>query len=315
MKHLLFIRAVFLNISICLSFSAFPQENTFPEKQDIQEPADKQAYSDLMERIKKQADLIITTAKKLSKKIPAERVFEWAAVEIEWVMQPLFGPANAWLFQERHYKLDELAKELKVTVEPKKMEQPRLNVEQRFEVQVVADVESLLLNEGWILEEKKKITSTELFGEPETTGALLKLKHGSITLKQSIYVFPLLPLQMHQTENTLPTFTCNEQYYIFGESGATIGLPPNRVSLSRALLPKYAAEQVQSLYFENGVVHVNVHDEIPEEPQSLLSHFNFVAFFNSIPSNNWGQPQKPCAFAITIHDGTKNYMEIHPLPL
>lgn len=62
-----------------------------------------------MDRMKSRADEIISRAEK---KAEAEAVFQQLALEIFLVMRPVFGPANAWLFNERQAKIDRLAQAL-----------------------------------------------------------------------------------------------------------------------------------------------------------------------------------------------------------
>lgn len=309
MKIPMFISTVFLSMFFYLPNSTFPQEKNLPEKQDIQEPADKQALSDLMDRMKEEADLIIETAKKLAKKIPKENVFQWAAVEIEWAMQPLFGPANAWLFQERHYKLDELAKEIRFTVASELSEDPRSRTEQFFENVLEDYIKQNRVPEGWKLERKETVTSSSLGWEPESQGATFILTPTALQYSLTLHVMPALPYHAHQTEQSVPMRACTEGMFIFGtvfESSVRTPLPGTLIN--------YPMQEKEAA-FENGIVHLRGSGTALEGPETLLSYFSLMDFIHSIPSNNWGQPQKPCAVSITIHDNGKTYKEIHPLPL
>ena len=83
----------------------------------VQQPADGGVgLSRLMDEFKAAADVVIEEARNDSTKPKFER-FMHAAEEIIGLMLEVFGPANAWLYNERGYKLHKLAQALEVEEE------------------------------------------------------------------------------------------------------------------------------------------------------------------------------------------------------
>lgn len=99
---------------------AEPQQHSTPaftpppsELEQRPAPGSEHAVAEQMTRMKTLADGVIAAAQAASGPVPMRH--QAAALEVIAVMRPLFGPANAWLFQERERKLAELATALGLT--------------------------------------------------------------------------------------------------------------------------------------------------------------------------------------------------------
>jgi hypothetical protein len=90
-----------------------------PDMPPVQRPADPAAVGQQMTDMKAAADALIAEAKaELAKgKTPATELFVRFEGRIHQVMWPAFGPANAWLFNERGGKIRQLAEALGVAGE------------------------------------------------------------------------------------------------------------------------------------------------------------------------------------------------------
>ena len=87
-----------------------------PDEPPVQRPADPGAVGQQMADMKAAADALIAEAQaELTKgKAPAAELFVRFEGRIHLVMWPAFGPANAWLYNERAGKVGQLAEALGV---------------------------------------------------------------------------------------------------------------------------------------------------------------------------------------------------------
>lgn len=85
-----------------------------PREPPVQRPADEAALGKQMAEMKAAADVFIGEAKAAlaAGKIPPAELFVRTEGRIHGVMWPAFGPANAWLFNERAAKIGALAEAL-----------------------------------------------------------------------------------------------------------------------------------------------------------------------------------------------------------
>ncbi len=90
-----------------------------PEEPPVQQPADPGAVGKQMSDMQAAADALITEAEaELAKgETPAAELFVAYEGRIHLAMWPAFGPANAWLFNERAGKIGQLAGALGVAGE------------------------------------------------------------------------------------------------------------------------------------------------------------------------------------------------------
>ena len=79
----------------------------------VQQPEDPAALGEQMDRMKEAADEVIRDAVDARQRgEPRDEVLRRSVRAILRAMQPLFGPANAWWFNERDRKLAELCERL-----------------------------------------------------------------------------------------------------------------------------------------------------------------------------------------------------------
>lgn len=86
-------------------------------KHEVQEPATpagREAVKEKMKSMKEKADKVV---EKTGSGGQASQAFQQGALEITCAMRPHFGPANAWLFNERDKKIEALAKKLGISME------------------------------------------------------------------------------------------------------------------------------------------------------------------------------------------------------
>lgn len=89
-----------------------------PDDIPVQEPSDPGAVGAQMAEMKAGADSVIAEkVAQLGGAKSAEQLFRDGAERIFEVMWPAFGPANAWLFNERDGKLGSLCEKLGVDVD------------------------------------------------------------------------------------------------------------------------------------------------------------------------------------------------------
>jgi len=84
----------------------------------IQQSSDDGALAKLMKEMKEAADAVITELESEHKEGgDAEQLFRKGLPRIHEEMRPEFGPANAWLFNERETKIMELCRRLSLTAD------------------------------------------------------------------------------------------------------------------------------------------------------------------------------------------------------
>lgn len=94
-----------------------PDAEPYPEQRPPeQRPADPAALGADMDRMKAAADAVVAAQREaLAAGGKPEELFEQGARQIFAAMPPTFGPANAWLFNERSGKLGALEQALGLT--------------------------------------------------------------------------------------------------------------------------------------------------------------------------------------------------------